>query len=148
MRRKSKKHFVDLQASHRIRYIGHTICSFAVLYATLLMFHCLAKERQQAVCVRKPPLPFLPRCGYGNRGKPKNGLHTVPAACAHPLFPRWLSPYTKKSFHFLSRKRTVATMNRGQRVNMAKKSKRHTGGFILKKTETQHKRSPAPRCST
>ena len=148
MRRKSKKHFVDLQASHRIRYIGHTICSFAVLYATLLMFHCLAKERQQAVCVRKPHLPLLPRCGYGNRGKPKNGLHTVPAACAHPLFPRWLSPYTKKSFHFLSRKRTVATMNRGQRVNMAKKSKRHTGGFILKKTETQHKRSPAPRCST
>ena len=35
-------------------------------------------------------------------------------------------------------------MNRGQRVNMAKKSKRHTGGFILKKApkhdkkETQH----------
>ena len=35
-------------------------------------------------------------------------------------------------------------MNRGQRVNMAKKSKRHTGGFILKKApkrnikEAQH----------
>lgn len=35
-------------------------------------------------------------------------------------------------------------MNRGQRVNMAKKSKRNTGGFILKKApkhdkrETQH----------
>ena len=45
---------------------------------------------------------------------------------------------------FLSRKRTVATTNRGQRVNMTKKSKRHTGGFILKKApkhdkkETQH----------
>ena len=45
---------------------------------------------------------------------------------------------------FLSRKRTVVVMNRGQRVNMAKKSKRHTGGFILKKApkrnikEAQH----------
>ena len=61
-----------------------------------------------------------------------------------PSFPLWLSPYTKISVHFLSRKRTVATTNRGQRVNMAKKSKRHTGGFILKKApkhdkkETQH----------
>ena len=50
------------------------------------------------------------------------------------------------SVHFLSRKRTVATMNRGQRVNMAKKSKRHTGGFILKKSpEARQKISPAPR---
>ena len=40
-----------------------------------------------------------------------------------PSFSSLLSPYTKKS-------------------------KRHTGGFILKKPETQHKRSPAPRCST
>ena len=46
---------------------------------------------------------------------------------------------------FLSRKRTVVVMNRGQRVNMAKKSKRHTGGFILKKSpEAWQKRSPAP----
>ena len=28
-------------------------------------------------------------------------------------------------------------MNRGQRVNMAKKSKRHTGGFILKKSPVE-----------
>ena len=39
-----------------------------------------------------------------------------------------------------------ATTNRGQRVNMAKKSKRHTGGFILKKSpEARQKISPAPR---
>ena len=66
--------------------------------------------------------------------KTASGLRTVPTACAHSLFPLWLSPYTEKSVHFLSRKRTVATTNRGQRVNMAKKSKRHTGGFILKKS--------------
>ena len=48
-----------------------------------------------------------------------------------------VTPYTKKSVHFLSRKRTVAVMSRGQRVIIAKKSKQHTGGFILKKsTET------------
>ena len=40
----------------------------------------------------------------------------------------------KEKCSFLSRKRTVAVMNRGQRVNMAKKSKRHTVGFILKKS--------------
>ena len=61
-----------------------------------------------------------------------------------PFFPLRLSPYTKKSVHFLSRKRTVAVMSRGQRVNIAKKNKRHTGGFILKKApkhdnkEAQH----------
>ena len=61
-----------------------------------------------------------------------------------PFFPLRLSPYTKKSVHFLSRKRTVAVMSRGQRVNMTKKSKQRTGGFILKKTpkrnikEAQH----------
>jgi hypothetical protein len=64
----------------------------------------------------------------------KSGLHTVPTACAHPLFPLWLSLYTEKSVHFLSRKRTVAVMGRGRRVNMTKKSKQHTGGFILKKS--------------
>ena len=57
-----------------------------------------------------------------------------------PFFPFRLSPYTKKSVHFLSRKRTVAAMNRGQRVNMAKKSKRHTGGFILKKAPKHDKK--------
>ena len=31
-------------------------------------------------------------------------------------------------------------MNRGQRVNMAKKSKRHTGGFILKKAPKHDKK--------
>ena len=61
-----------------------------------------------------------------------------------PFFPLRLSPYTKKSVHFLSRKRTVATTNRRQRVIIAKKSKQHTGGFILKKApkhdnkEAQH----------
>jgi hypothetical protein len=54
-----------------------------------------------------------------------------------PFFPLRLSPYTKKSVHFLSRKRTVAVMSRWQRVIIVKKSKQHTGGFILKKsTET------------
>ena len=57
-----------------------------------------------------------------------------------PFFPLRLSPYTKISVHFLSRKRTVATTNRGQRVNMAKKSKRHTGGFILKKAPKHDKK--------
>lgn len=50
-----------------------------------------------------------------------------------PFFPLRLSPYTKQSVHFLSRKRTVAVMSRWQRVIIAKKSKPHTGGFILKK---------------
>ena len=58
-------------------------------------------------------------------------------------FPLLLSPYTKISVHFLSRKRTVATTNRGQRVNMAKKSKRHTGGFILKKAPKHDKNKPS-----
>ena len=31
-------------------------------------------------------------------------------------------------------------MNRGQSVNMAKKSKRHTGGFILKKAPKHDKK--------
>ena len=31
-------------------------------------------------------------------------------------------------------------MNRGQRVNMAKKSKRHTGDFILKKAPKHDKK--------
>ena len=34
-------------------------------------------------------------------------------------------------------------MNRGQRVNMAKKSKRHTGGFILKKAPKHDKNKPS-----
>ena len=33
----------------------------------------------------------------------KNGLHTVPTACSHPLFPLWLSPHIEKSFHFYSK---------------------------------------------
>lgn len=33
-------------------------------------------------------------------------------------------------------------MNRGQRVNMAKKSKRHTGGFILKKPRNATEKKP------
>ena len=62
------------------------------------------------------------------------------------LIPGLSNHNTEKSVHFLSRKCTVAAMNRGQRVNMAKKSKRHTGDFILERSpETQHKRSPAPR---
>lgn len=36
-----------------------------------------------------------------------------------------------------------ATTNRGQRVNMAKKSKRHTGGFILKKAPKHDKNKPS-----
>lgn len=51
-----------------------------------------------------------------------------------PFFPLQFSPYTKKSVHFLSRKRTVAVMSRWQRVIIVKKSKQHTGGFILKKS--------------
>ena len=51
-----------------------------------------------------------------------------------PFFPLRLPPYTKKSVHFLSRKRTVAVMSRWQRVIIVKKSKQHTGGFILKKS--------------
>ena len=58
-----------------------------------------------------------------------------------PFFPLRLSPYTKKSVHFLSRKRTVAVMSRGQRVNMAKKSKRRTGGFILKKAPKRNNKA-------
>ena len=78
----------------------------------------------------KATSPFSPSLLLWKPWKTASGLRTVPTACAHPLFPLWLSPYTD----FLSRKRTVAAMNRGQRVNMAKKSKRHTGGFILKKS--------------
>ena len=86
----------------------------------------------------KPTSPFSPSLRLWKPWKTASGLRTVPTAYAHPLFPLWLSPYTKKSVHFLSRKRTVATINRGPRVNMAKKSKQHTGGFILKKSpETQ-----------
>ena len=61
-----------------------------------------------------------------------------------PFFPLRLSPYTEKSVYYLSRKRTVAVMSRGQRVNIAKKNKRHIGDFILKKApkrnikEAQH----------
>ena len=49
----------------------------------------------------------------------------------------------KEKCSFLSRKRTVAVMNRGQRVNMAKKSKRHTVGFILKKNRSMTKKKPS-----
>ncbi len=57
-----------------------------------------------------------------------------------PFFLLRLSPYTKKSVHFLSRKRTVAVMSRGQRVIIAKKSKQHTGGFVLKKAPKHEKK--------
>ena len=93
----------------------------------------------------KPTSPFSPSLRLWKPWKTASGLHTVPTACTYPLIPLRLSPYTEKSVHFLSRKRTVAVMSRGQRVNMTKKSKQRTGGFILKKNpETQHKRSPAP----
>ena len=91
----------------------------------------------------KATSPFSPSLRLWKPWKTASGLRTVPTACAHPLFPLWLSPYTKISVHFLSRKRTVATTNRGQRVNMAKKSKRHTGGFILKKTRSMTKKKPS-----
>ena len=57
-----------------------------------------------------------------------------------PFFPLQFSPYTKKSVHFLSRKRTVAVMSRWQRVIIVKKSKQHTGGFILKKAPKHDKK--------
>ena len=95
------------------------------------------RESQRAAASRlseKATSPFSPSLLLWKPRKTASGLHTVPKACAYPLFPLWLSPYTKISVHFPSRKRTVATTNRGQRVNMTKKSKRHTGGFILKKS--------------
>lgn len=91
----------------------------------------------------KPASLFSPSLRLWKPWKTASGLHTVPTACVHPLFPLWLSPYTKISVHFLSRKRTVATTNRGQRIIMAKKSKRHTGGFILKKAPKHDKNKPS-----
>ena len=83
----------------------------------------------------KPTSPFSPSLRLWKPWKT--------ATCAHAFFPLRLSPYTKKSVHFLSRKRTVAVMSIGQRVNMAKKSKRHTGGFILKKAPKHDKNKPS-----
>ena len=50
-----------------------------------------------------------------------------------PFFSSLAFSLYRESVHFLFRGRTVAVMGRGQRVNMTKKSKQHTGGFILKK---------------
>ena len=60
-----------------------------------------------------------------------------------PFFSSLAFSLYRESVHFLFRGRTVAVMGRGQRVNMAKKSKRHTDGFILKKAPKHDKNKPS-----
>ena len=66
-------------------------------------------------------------------------MNSLPVALSLTIRSLAFSLYEEKC-PFLSRKRTVVVMNRGQRVNMAKKSKRHTGGFILKKAPKHDKK--------
>ena len=97
----------------------------------------------------------------GEKGEPKSGgkppereshlsLFSLAAAMETVENRKWfthrshslhLPSYSSPAFSLYKEKcpfsisnRTVATMNRGQRVNIAKKSKRHTDGFILKKS--------------
>ena len=51
----------------------------------------------------KATSPFSPSLRLWKPWKTASGLCTVPTACAHPLFPLWLSPYTEKVFIFVPR---------------------------------------------
>ena len=94
------------------------------------------RESQRAAASRlseKATSPFSPSLRLWKPWKTASGLRTVPTACAHPFFLSGFLPIQRKC-SFLFRGRTVAVMGRGRRVNMTKKSKQHTGGFILKKS--------------
>ena len=55
------------------------------------------RESQRAEASRlseKATSPFSPSLRLWKPWKTASGLRTVPTACAHPLFPLWLSPYT------------------------------------------------------
>ena len=64
------------------------------------------RESQRAEASRlseKAISPFSPSLLLWKPWKTASGLRTVPTACAHPLFPLWLSPYTEKVFIFVPR---------------------------------------------
>ena len=64
------------------------------------------RESQRAEASRlseKATSPFSPSLRLWKPWKTASGLRTVPTACAHSLFPLWLSPYTEKVFIFVPR---------------------------------------------
>ena len=78
--------------------------------------------------------PFSPSLRLWKPWKTEKTVYTPFPQPALTLF--FLSGFLpiQRKCSFLFRGRTVAVMGRGQRVNMTKKSKQHTGGFILKKS--------------
>ena len=92
-----------------------------------------AKRAAASRLSEKAISPFSPSLRLWKPWKTASGLRTVPTACAYLFFLSGFLPIQRKC-SFLFRGRTVAVMGRGRRVNMTKKSKQHTGGFILKKS--------------
>ena len=64
--------------------------------------HCsnVAKEWLQAAWTRKPPLPFLHRCGYGNRGKPQAVYAPLPQPALTLVFLSGFLPMQRNMFIF------------------------------------------------
>ena len=97
--------------------------------------HCVngISQALQIIMTGNENIPNTPFFQVRTDGKPQAVYAPFPQPALTLFFLSGFLPIQRKC-SFLFRGRTVAVMGRGQRVNMTKKSKQHTGGFILKKS--------------